>query len=75
MSNSEYPSIINKDMFDTLEAAIMSGAREVYYGDKRVVYRSLPEMMQIRDMAARQLGLWKPAESRQFGEFGTGLHS
>lgn len=70
-----YPSIITKDMFDTLEAAIVAGVREVYYGDKRVVYRSLDEMMRIRDMAAQVLGLWQPSEGRQFAEFGSGLHN
>lgn len=71
---ASYPSIIDKDMFDTLEAAIVAGVREVYYGDKRVVYRNLDEMMRIRDMAARVLGLWQAGDSRQFAEFGSGLH-
>jgi hypothetical protein len=32
---------------DKLKAAIATGAREVWYGDKRVAYRSLTEMKEV----------------------------
>lgn len=42
---------------DTLEAAISQGVLEVQYTDKKVRYRSLDEMLKLRDMMRRSLGL------------------
>jgi hypothetical protein len=43
-----------------LNAAIATGAKEVYYGDKRVVYRSLAEMLQTRALMSAQLNPGTP---------------
>jgi len=40
----------------SLEKAIAEGALEVQYADRKVVYRSLLEMMQLRDLMRKQLG-------------------
>lgn len=40
---------------DNITEAIALGVREVYTGDKRVVYRSLQEMRQIRAEMIAQL--------------------
>jgi len=40
-----------------LEAAIADGALTVRYADKTVTYRSLDEMLRIRDMMRDALGL------------------
>lgn len=40
-----------------LEAAIAEGALTVKYADKAVTYRSLDEMIRIRDMMRDDLGL------------------
>lgn len=43
-----------------LEAAIAQGVTKVRYVDKEVTYRSLDEMLRIRDDMKAQLGLSKP---------------
>lgn len=40
-----------------LEKAISFGALKVKYQDKETIYRSLAEMMQIRDLMRKELGL------------------
>lgn len=45
------------EMLAALEAAIASGARSVYYGDKRVEYHSMDEMIRARDLMRKELGL------------------
>lgn len=42
---------------DALEAAIAEGALTVKYQDKQVTYRSLDEMMRIRNLIRDSLGL------------------
>jgi hypothetical protein len=42
---------------DTLETAIADGVLSVQYADKRVTYRSLDEMLKLRDAMRRDLGL------------------
>lgn len=41
---------------DAIEEAIASGALKVKYADKEVTYRSLDEMMKVRDLIRRKLG-------------------
>lgn len=48
-----------QSQLDTLEAAIATGAREVDYGDKKVVYSSLGDMLKIRDLIRGELGIAK----------------
>ena len=43
------------EMLAALENAIATGARDVYYGDKRVSYRSLEEMIRTRDIMRAEL--------------------
>ncbi|ABB56764.1 phage head-tail joining protein [Synechococcus elongatus] len=38
-----------------LEAAIASGCDEVAYGDKRVRYKTLSQMLQARDLMRKEL--------------------
>lgn len=40
-------TIWSVDTISALETAISSGAKEVFYGDKKVVYRDLKEMLEI----------------------------
>lgn len=49
-----------QEQLDALNAAIAQGVKEVYYGDKRVVYRSLAEMLQIRTLMVKQLSAATP---------------
>ena len=50
-------STFTPEQLATLESAIAQGALEVWYGDKRVKYRTLTEMNTIRDMMRKALGL------------------
>lgn len=56
-----------------LNAAIATGAREVWYGDKRVAYRSLEEMIQTRNMMLAELYPQNGPVQRGWPEFSKGL--
>jgi hypothetical protein len=66
-----------REQLDILEAAIAQGALDVNYGDKRVTYRSLNEMMRTRDLMKKELGLSGNSTSgnsnRRFAVHGKGL--
>jgi hypothetical protein len=57
----------------TLRKAINTGVREVYYGDKRVVYRDLKEMLQVEQSLLSQLGVGNKNPGRKFAQFDKGL--
>ena len=61
-------------MLNTLEAAIATGTTSVYYGDKRVEYRSLDEMIRIRNIMKEELGLGSTNSTVRVGEFDKDLH-
>jgi len=45
-----------------LEAAIASGTLEVQYSDKQVKYRSLRDMIALRDLMRKELELAAPSK-------------
>lgn len=51
------------ERLEALEAAIAEGVKRVKYTDKEVEYRSIAEMLQVRDIMRRQLGLKKQCGS------------
>lgn len=55
-----------------LEEAIIQGALIVKYSDKTIEYRSLDEMLKIRDIIKKQLGLVGKT-TRLKAEFSKGL--
>jgi len=55
-----------------LEEAIAQGALIVRYSDKSVQYRSLSEMMALRDTMRQELGLSQPTK-RLFAKHSKGL--
>jgi hypothetical protein len=57
-------SVFTTSQYQTLCAAIAQGVTEVWYGDKKVVYRSLSEMKQIKSMMEADLNIDKPARTR-----------
>jgi hypothetical protein len=57
-----------------INAAIATGARECWYGDKRVAYRSLDEMIRIRDLIKENLGLKEENTTRVFASFKKGFN-
>ena len=46
-----------QSQLDALEKALAEGAETVKYQDKLVTYRSLDDMLKIRDMMRNELGL------------------
>lgn len=60
-----------QQQLDTLTDAIAQGALEVWYGDKKVVYRSLAEMRSIRDEMQSELGVSRN-NKRRFASFTKG---
>lgn len=58
---------------EAIEKAIATGARECWYGDKRVAYRSLDEMIRTRDMIRESLNLKDENTTRVFTRFDKGF--
>lgn len=56
---------------DKLCAAIAQGATTVQYQDKRVTYRSLDEMLKIKQLMEQELGL-KKKNGRVYAEHSKG---
>ena len=52
------------EQYQKLCDAIALGAYEVQYGDKRVVYRSLDEMLRLKDSMERSLGVVQRAQRK-----------
>jgi hypothetical protein len=57
---------------DALDAAIAQGATHVRYGDKQVQYRSLDEMLRLRSLIRRELGL-EIKDQKTFPTFSKGF--
>lgn len=76
MENPNAPeNLYTIEDYRALKVAISQGAREVWYGDKRVAYRSLDEMLKILDLIANELGLNKDKNRRRvrYGCFSKGI--
>jgi hypothetical protein len=58
---------------DAIEEAIAAGALTVKYADKEVTYRSLNEMLRVRDMISRKLGNKIAGAGRVYPTLGKGL--
>lgn len=56
-----------------LEEAISNGVLEVQYTDKKVRYRSLNEMLSLRDTMKRELGTKDTSKRRKTAVTGKGL--
>ncbi len=57
-----------------LETAIKSGAKTVKYADKVVEYHSLKEMLQLRDIMRKELGIVTGEGQRILASFKKGLN-
>lgn len=57
-----------------LEAAIATGALEVEYADKKIKYRSLAEMQQIRNQMLQELGTAPKTPKRIFAQHSKGVY-
>lgn len=58
---------------DAIEAAIKEGTQSVKYSDKMVTYRNLEEMLKIRDLIRRELGLTTGTAQRILTTYKKGL--
>lgn len=58
---------------DAIEEAIVSGVLTVKYSDKEVTYRSLNELIKVRELIRESLGLTNSASQRILSEFDRGL--
>lgn len=56
-----------------IEEALAAGTTRVKYGDKEVEYRSLNELLRLRDMIRRELGLVAQDSTRIKAKFDKGL--
>jgi hypothetical protein len=61
------------DQLDALDAALAQGVLEVEYADKRVKYRSLSEMLEMRRLMASVLGQVPPSSGRRLASFDKGV--
>lgn len=61
---------------DTLDAALATGTLTVMYGNKSVTYRSIDEMLRLRNLMAAELGLTNSKDlnnGRTYGKYYKGL--
>jgi thiamine monophosphate synthase len=56
-----------------LDDAIKKGVKIVKYTDKEVTYRSLDEMLKIRQLICKQLGLTNRSSTRLLAQHSKGL--
>ena len=62
-----------QDDLNAIDSAIKTGAKSVAYTDRRVEYRDLKEMRQVRDLIRRELGLVVANGGRILAGFSKGL--
>lgn len=46
-----------QEQLDAIESAIANGTLSVEYADKKVTYRSLEDLLRVRDLMRKALGL------------------
>jgi thiamine monophosphate synthase len=63
----------SQNQLDALEEAIAKGVTRVQYEDKEIVYRSLDEMMRLRDKMLRELGQ-KSKTTKYFAKYCDGIY-
>ncbi len=67
-------SKFTSEQLEALEKAIAEGVHKVKYQDKEVEYRSLKDMMALRDTMKRELGITDASGThRTVGVYGSGL--
>lgn len=69
MSEQIFKSGFTLERLQALEEAIAKGEQRVKYSDKEIEYRSIEEMLKVRDLMRRNLGL-KTVSRRHKGLFG-----
>lgn len=59
---------------DAIEKAIVNGTTIVKYADKSVTYRSIDELIRIRDLIKKELGMTNAASGRVYSSHSKGLN-
>lgn len=59
---------------DAIEAAIVNGTTVVKYADKSVTYRSIDELIRVRDLIRKDLGLTNAASGRVLASYTKGMN-
>lgn len=68
-----FPVVYTIEEYNTLAAAIATGAMKVIYGDKTVEYRSLNDMIRIKSLMETQLfPSIPPNNGRKYAAFSKG---
>lgn len=62
-----------QEQLSALEAAVAQGVLTVEYGDKKVTYRSLNEMLRLIDMMRKDIGVSPKNGGKKFAQFDKGL--
>lgn len=63
-----------QQQYDTLTAAIAEGTEEVWYGDKKVKYKSLDQMLKVLRLMENDLGITDPMNRVVRSTFKKGLY-
>jgi hypothetical protein len=63
-----------QEQLSALEAAVAQGVLTVEYGDKKVTYRSLNEMLRLIDMMRKDIGVSSKNGGKKFAQFDKGLN-
>ena len=56
-----------------LEQAIATGARKVKYTDKEITYNSISDMLALREIMRKELGLTNAASARKYASTSKGF--
>lgn len=70
MSSTTYKTPFTLEALQSLEEAILQGVQTVKYSDKEITYRSLDEMLRVRDMLKEKLGQGGQTSNDNKGFFG-----
>jgi hypothetical protein len=62
------------EQYNALNDAIAQGVTQVMYGNKLVIYRSLNEMLTLRNEMKKELGIGKNSPKRLFAIHDKGLN-
>lgn len=65
--SSTYQTPFTFEALQALESAILQGVQVVKYTDKEIQYRSLDEMLRIRDLLRKKLNMAGAGEPGLFG--------
>lgn len=72
-SDSTQEAGFTQSQLIAIEAAITNGSLRVKYQDREVEYRSMEELLKVRDLIRKDLGITSGRNKRIFSEFSRGF--